>query len=759
MSLRIRAEILAMGIVQGVGFRPFVYQLALRLNLKGYTRNSAQGAQIMLEGEKADIERFLEILRAEPPSLARIDSLEVKWSEFRDEYASFEIIKSSDVGKFWAMLPADISLCPECLKELKERKNRRYAYPFINCTQCGPRYTIVRELPYDRPHTSMAGFEMCPKCKSEYENPHSRRFHAEPISCPQCGPQLSLHRADGTILAQGNRALDAVAKLLKKGHIIAIKGIGGFHLVCDATKSRVVMELRARKNRPSKPFAVMFRSIFDIAKCTELTPLEEELLRSPERPIVLISKRRPHRLEKFAISCDGVAPNIDTMGVFLPYSPLHVLLMEQVKIPLVFTSANVSGEPLVRDSSELCEKLEGVFDYYLDHDREIINLCDDSVVTIADNHMQIIRCARGYAPVSRTLPYECAGAILALGAQQKSSLALAFSNRIILSPYIGDLANLASIEYYHRIREMFSSLYHFTPTLLVADKHPQYESTRFALQQREIPVVLVQHHYAHMLSLLAEHEIREEILGIIWDGTGYGDDGSIWGGEFLRGDMRGYTRVGHFKPFRLLGGESAIKEPRRLALALLLDLYGDEIESCRHPIVASFEREELEILRKMHARGLHSPLCSSVGRLFDAIAALAGIIEQNSFEGESGMVMEGLYDSNITEFYPYSIREGIVDTSELVRLIASGADSRETIASKFINTLAHIALDMAQRYAGDSVAVGFSGGVFQNRELCNKISELFKEAEISYYMHEKIPCNDGGIAFGQIAFTRFLERT
>lgn len=749
----LQARVRIVGTVQGVGFRPFVYKLATELALRGYVLNNEEGVLILVQGEEAILRAFMVRLESEKPPLARFNSLEVEWSEGEETYDSFTIRASETGGKKRAILPADSSLCPDCLKELHDPKNRRYLYPFINCTNCGPRYTLIRALPYDRPNTSMDSFPLCPTCQKEYEDPLNRRFHAEPIACPECGPKLTLYRANGTILATEQKALETVGKLIKKGHIIAIKGIGGFHLVCDATKGRVVMELRQRKNRPTKPLAVMFRTIFDIAKCTELSHEEERLILSPERPIVLISKRRPHRLEKFAISCDSVAPNVGTMGVFLPYSPLHVLLMEQVKIPLVFTSANISGEPLVTSREELSEKLAGVFDYCLDHDRAILNPCDDSVVAFSQDRAQMIRRARGFAPSNVPLPFELESSVLALGAQQKSTLAIAFEKSAILSPHIGDLDNPSSVGYFHRTRALLEGLYHFKPEVIVADKHPEYESTRYALAQKGVKVLQVQHHYAHLLSLLSEKGITEEILGVIWDGTGYGDDGTIWGGEFLKGSFEGYQRVGHLKPFRLLGGESAIKEPRKLALSLLFDLYGAEAMRLAHPVVEAFSPEELEVLYKMHQKGLNAPWCSSIGRLFDAVAALSGMVERVSFEGECGMVMEGLYQSEAEiPNYPYRIEAGVVDVRAMIEAIVSRREEKAVVATRFINTLAQIALEVAQ---AQGLGVGFSGGVFQNRELSARITKLFQEAEIPCYMHESIPCNDGGIALGQVAYAKF----
>lgn len=768
----IQAEIRIDGVVQGVGFRPFAYNLAHEFSIKGYILNDGNGVFIVACGGKEQVDMFIDALKSRTPINAKIDALTIKTSDEIDNFHSFEIRNSTVSGTISATMPPDISTCHECLREMNDPKNRRYLYPFITCTNCGPRYTMIKRLPYDRENTSMARFSMCPECQKEYDDPSSRRFHSESNSCPKCGPKISLHRASGELLASGDKAIEVFAKLIKKGSIIAVKGIGGFHLACDATKNFVISELRARKNRPTKPFAVMFRSIIDIAKCTELTNSEESLLLSPLRPIVLISKHRPHRLQKFAISCDGVAPNVGTMGVFLPYSPLHSLIMEQLRIPLVFTSANISGEPLVRDSRELLEKLEGIFDYYLDHDREITNPCDDSVVTLQGSSMQIVRRARGFAPSMIALPFTPQRRILALGAQQKSTLAIAVEKGAILSPHIGDLDNPATLAYYHRIRKILAKTYDFAPEIVVADKHPNYETSHFAdtLERGEVDfytadfhgldsketkaprIVRVQHHYAHLLSLLVEKKISQKVLGIIWDGTGYGDDGNIWGGEFLLGDMHGYERVGHFKNFRLLGGEGAIKEPKKLALSLLFGIYGKDALNLRHPILSEFSHDELEILYKMYENGLNAPLCSSVGRLFDAVASMCGIVKNVSFEGECGMALEGLYNQTCEELYSYKIERGVVDIDEMICEILGSKESHSMVASKFINTLAQIALDMAKL---QNLPVALSGGVFQNRELCARIATLFKREGIKLYMHEQIPCNDGGIAIGQLAYAHF----
>lgn len=743
-----RATIAITGTVQGVGFRPFVYKKATEMDLRGYVLNTGDGVKIDAEGDESRLEEFIHQVCNEAPTNAVIDSCDVTYEEPQG-YRMFEICESAQ-GEcdLKAIIPPDYAICPDCLHELQNKRDSRYHYPFINCVNCGPRYSIVKKIPYDRPNTSMDVFEMCPSCEKEYKNPKDRRYHAQPISCPECGPKLTLHRSNGSLLTEGYKAIETVAKLIAKGHIVAIKGVGGFHLVCDASKNRSVLKLREKKNRPQKPFAVMFRSVYDMMKCSDLLPEEEELIRSPERPIVLITKRKPHRLEKFCISCDGIAPGVNRIGVFLPYSPIHVMLMEQVKCPIIATSANISDEPIITDSAVLLEKLGDVVDYYLDYDREIVNPCDDSVAMIQDGSVQFVRKSRGFSPECIKLPVSLDKKVLAVGGHLKNTIAIGFGNNAAISPHIGDLSGIDTMEYFERTVKMFEGVYGFNPDVIVCDKHPGYESTKWAKAQG-IPLLQVQHHYAHILSLMAEHQITGPILGVAWDGTGYGDDGTLWGGEFFKADLNGYERIVHFESFKLLGGEKAVKEPKRVALSILFDLYGEAALDLDIPLLKQFEKEEIFTLYEMHQKSLNAPLSSSVGRLFDAVAAIFDVVYTTTYEGETGLKMETLYDDcPLMSHYPFEIHNGVIYYKEIFKEMLK-EPCKERALSKFINTLCHIIVAIAKE---QKLPVGLSGGVFQNKILTTQLLELLNNYEIPYYIHQKVPPNDGGISLGQIIY-------
>lgn len=750
--MKIRQKLIVTGIIQGVGFRPFVFKLAVELGLAGHVLNTGNGVCIDVEGDEATVAQFARDLIGKKPPQAVIDDVVIEEEGEPLGRESFEILKSDEVAcDFGALIPPDSAICPDCLKELKDSEDFRYRYPFINCVNCGPRYTIIEKIPYDRPYTSMAPFEMCPDCAGEYKDPFDRRYHAQPISCPKCGPKLTLHRANGSLMAEGYAAIEGCAKLIKRGNILAIKGVGGFHLVCDASRNQSVQNLRDKKQRPEKPFAVMFKSVHDVMKCTDLKPEEEELLLSSERPIVLIQKRKTHRLEKFHFSCEGIAPHIDKVGAFLPYSPIHVLLLEQLKCPIVATSANISDEPIITDSEELREKLGGVFDYYLDYDREIVNPCDDSVVTLQDGGMQFIRKSRGYSPECLGLPFELNRKVLAVGAHLKNTISVAMGNKVMVSPHIGDMKGIETVNYFERNVEMFEGVYGFRPEVIVCDKHPHYASRKWAHEQN-VPVLEVQHHYAHALALMGEHALNEKILCATWDGTGYGDDGTLWGGEFLTSSYEEYERTAYFEPFRLLGGEAAIKEPRRVALSLLFDLYGEEVFSMRHPLLEQFTVEEMRTLHQMYEKNLNAPLTSSVGRMFDAAAAISGLLYRTGFEGQGGMMMEAVYDCNpLIGYYPYEIEDGIIRHRQLFGLMLKEKDQVAAI-SKFINTLCHITADLAKR---QNLPVGMSGGVFLNRILNDQTIALLKAEKIPYYIHRKLPPGDGCLSFGQVIYSQY----
>lgn len=732
------------GVVQGVGFRPFIYQLADRYHLNGFICNTAAGVNIELEGEESAIEAFVEALHSELPPLARIDTLCSEEAAYVG-HTLFQILQSQTESQKTTLVSPDIAICKNCLQEMHDPTNRRYAYPFINCTDCGPRYSIMETLPYDRPNTSMHSFTMCKACQKEYMDPLDRRFHAQPISCPDCGPTLQLLDIKANVLKEGSETIKLTADAIKNGAIVAVKGLGGFHLICDATNTQAVSELRKRKQRPIKPLAVMFPGIEGVKASAEISLSEAKLITSKEKPIVIVPKRRDHLLSPL------VAPGIDRIGVFLPYTPLHHLLLEEVHVPLVTTSANHSDEPIIRNSVELLKKLGSVVDLVLDYDRTILNANDDSVLQMAGDEKIILRMSRGYAPKSMKLPFKSKKKILAVGANQKNSMALIFDDTLVLSPYIGDLNSLEAFEYFERTLRTFKRFYDFEPDVIVYDKHPEYMTTKWAQQLQKdhskLQTLEVQHHYAHLLATMAEHQIDRKVLGFAFDGTGYGDDGTIWGGEVMIADHQEYERIVNIAPFRLLGGEKAIKEPRRSALALLFETYTlDEIHALKLPLLQEFSQEEVTMLHRAWIKGMNTPLCSSMGRLFDAVASFADIVQVSSFEGESGLLMEQYVDESITDIFHFEIECGIINLQPMIKSMVKMED-KQIMVSTFFNTVTEIIFQIAQKHP--ALPLLFSGGVFQNKVLVEKISRRSNKENRTYYFQNETAINDGGIALGQ----------
>jgi len=736
------------GTVQGVGFRPFVYQLASRYDLKGSVLNGTQGVLIILNTTPELLNRFLQTVQQELPPLASIDTIQTTKID-TEIFDDFQILTTEEEGEKTVRIPPDVSICSACEKELFDPMNRRYGYPFITCTNCGVRYSIIYNLPYDRVNTSMKFFQMCKACESEYTNPMDRRYHAQPIGCHECGPKLELIDYVGRVPLIPTNEIDKTVELLLDGNIVAVKGVGGYHLMCDATNEEAIAKLRERKHRPAKPFAVMVRDMDMAKKFAEINEMEEVLLTSKERPIVLLQSKGNH--EGLPLQ---VAPNISRIGLFLPYTPLHLLILDKLNRPLVATSANVTDEPICTNVEDL-KKLQGVYDYVLEHDREIVNGCDDSVVMVVKEQQVILRRARGYAPVSIKLPFALQKSVLALGANQKSTIAIGFDNQVILSPHIGDLDSIGSVEYYKKNIETLERMYDFKPQVIAHDKHPNYESTKYANElllqraqepnnQSETELVEVQHHYAHILGVMAEKQITGKVFGVAFDGTGYGADGKLWGGEFMVCDYEGYERVSHLNYFKLLGGVKAIKEPKRMALSLLFDTFGDEALKLKNPTTKAFTPTELKTQYLMWQKSLNAPICSSVGRLFDAVASLTGICQVMSFEGESGMRMEEYYNSSIKGYYPFIIKDNEIDILPMIREIIVEEDSYIAI-SKFFNTLVEIIYSIYKEY---NLPLVLSGGVFQNRVLLALILEKIPTAIIS----NQIPPNDGGVALGQVVF-------
>ena len=733
------------GIVQGVGFRPYVFNLAHKYDIKGWVNNDEKGVNILLYAKEENIQNFINELKINPPKLAKIDSIEIEKITNIKEYKSFEIIESTSSNNKSTIVSPDMSICDDCINEINDNSNFRFNYALTNCINCGPRYSIIKTVPYDRCNTSMADFILCDKCEEEYKNPSNRRYHAQPVACEKCGPSLKLYNQNSINIYNNIEAIKETANLIDKGYIFAIKGLGGFHLVCDATNDETIKRLRNLKCRPNKPYAILFKDIKSIKYYTLLTSKEEEVLNSKEKPIVLVDVSKNSLLSPY------INPNVEKLGCFISYTPLQNLLFRYLKNPIIATSANLKDEPIIRTKEEIFEKLGNIVDFVLDYNREIVNACDDSVIQIVEDNIIKLRNARGYAPTSTKVKKAINKKVLSLGANQKSTITLAFENNLISSPHIGDLSTIDSVEYFERTIETFKNFYDFKPEILVCDKHPNYESTKYALKMKEkepnIEIVQVQHHYAHILSVMAENGLENDVLGFAFDGTGYGDDGNIWGGEVFIANRKEYKRIKHIKYFRLLGGEKAIKEPKRVALSLLFDNFSlDEILLLDNPVVKAFEQNEIKMLYTMWEKGLNAPLTSSIGRLFDAISSFANILHVQTYEGETGLQIEQNYDKCITDTYTYTIKNEEIDLSCMIKEIVKDSD-KKLICSKFINTIVEIILDISNMYKDYPVVV--SGGVFQNKTILSLLIKRFKQVDKVLYFNKEVPSNDGGISFGQ----------
>lgn len=733
------------GIVQGVGFRPYVFNLAHKYDIKGWVNNDEKGVNILLYAKEENIQNFINELKINPPKLAKIDSIEIEKITNIKEYKSFEIIESTSSNNKSTIVSPDMSICDDCINEINDNSNFRFNYALTNCINCGPRYSIIKTVPYDRCNTSMADFILCDKCEEEYKNPSNRRYHAQPVACEKCGPSLKLYNQNSINIYNNIEAIKETANLIDKGYIFAIKGLGGFHLVCDATNDETIKRLRNLKCRPNKPYAILFKDIKSIKYYTLLTSKEEEVLNSKEKPIVLVDVSKNSLLSPY------INPNVEKLGCFISYTPLQNLLFRYLKNPIIATSANLKDEPIIRTKEEIFEKLGNIVDFVLDYNREIVNACDDSVIQIVEDNIIKLRNARGYAPTSIKVKKAINKKVLSLGANQKSTITLAFENNLISSPHIGDLSTIDSVEYFERTIETFKNFYDFKPEILVCDKHPNYESTKYALKMKEkepnIEIVQVQHHYAHILSVMAENGLENDVLGFAFDGTGYGDDGNIWGGEVFIANRKEYKRIKHIKYFRLLGGEKAIKEPKRVALSLLFDNFSlDEILLLDNPVVKAFEQNEIKMLYTMWEKGLNAPLTSSIGRLFDAISSFANILHVQTYEGETGLQIEQNYDKCITDTYTYTIKNEEIDLSCMIKEIVKDSD-KKLICSKFINTIVEIILDISNMHKDYPVVV--SGGVFQNKTILSLLIKRFKQVDKVLYFNKEVPSNDGGISFGQ----------
>ncbi len=751
MSEMVGRQIRIEGIVQGVGFRPFIYRLATEMNLTGSVLNDSQGVLIVVEGAPSVLDSFCSAIADELPPLAVISRMEVSDLPVNDA-ADFRIIESKLNQNRVAQIAPDSHVCPDCLRELFNPSDRRYRYPFINCTNCGPRFSIVTNIPYDRPLTTMADFPLCADCQMEYEDPVSRRFHAQPNACAECGPQLSFADNTGCFVAVEDPLVEAVNRL-RAGEILAVKGLGGYHLVVDAENDVAVLRLRQRKHRDEKPFAVMSFGVEEIQAFCHVSEQEERLLKSVERPIVLLRSRDGHSLSP------SVAPNNKFFGFMVPYTPLHYLLLEQFDA-LVMTSGNQTDEPIVFENSEAESRLEGIADCYLQHNRRIHIRTDDSIARILDGEPVLYRRSRGYVPrgVMLTTEQPC---VLAVGAELKNTICLTRSDRAYLSHHIGDLKNQQVVDSMKQAVHHFQGLLEVKPTMIAHDLHPDYLSTHVAGELAgELPLVAVQHHHAHLSSCLVDNGQRGPAIGVIFDGVGYGTDGNIWGGEFLVGDLNDFQRLGHLAYRPMPGGDAATKEPWRMAVSYLNTVFGSELPELE--VFRQIDSSALKLLLQMIEKGINSPLTSSVGRLFDAVAALIGLRCKVSYEGQAALELEMLIDGDSAAEPAYSFliteTDGMlqVDPTPMIRQLVNDLAGQVTaaqISARFHNGLAQMVLDVCRTIVVEQgrLPVALSGGVFQNRYLTELTAKLLRQEGFEVLLHRQVPPNDGGLALGQAA--------
>jgi hydrogenase maturation protein HypF len=781
------------GIVQGVGFRPFVYQMARRGRLAGWVRNEADAVRIEVQGESGALDAFLDALHHAHPPQARIDAVDVQEQVPEhnagqpDGEAVFRICGGTEASRPRPTIPADLATCGECLAEIQDPSQRRYRYPFTNCTNCGPRWSIIERLPYDRSRTSLAGFAMCAECQAEYNNPADRRFHAQPIACPRCGPMLQLLDAQGGEMATGQAALSATVEALLAGRIVAIKGLGGFQLLVDATNAAAVARLRQRKQRADRPFAVMLPSLDDVRQYGQLSEEESSLLSSHRAPIVLLRRRRRTiGTSSPPAIVDGVAPGNPYLGVMLPYTPLHHLLMAAVARPIVCTSGNLSEEPMATTTEDAVTRLGAIADVLLTHNRPIVRPVDDSIVRLGSDGVQVLRRARGFAPLPIELNVEPQGAptILALGGHLKNTVALFLGGtteesvassphpthppQVVLSAHVGDLDSGSSVDVFQRAADDLVEFFRVAPSAVVCDLHPDYASTRYAEQLSTrwgAPLVRVQHHHAHVAACAAEHGLQGPVLGFSWDGTGYGPDGTIWGGEVLLCEGAVFRRAAHLRTFALPGGDRAAREPRRSALGLLFEILGDRAAD---RAAAWFRPGEIDVLVSMLARRVNTPRTSSMGRLFDAIAAICGLPPVISFEGQAAMALEFADDENESEAYSLPLstcstdgKPGsggpehrlVIDWEPLVRALLAdrvAGVSVGRLSARFHNALAEMAVAVARAVAPTDVPIVLTGGCFQNAVLTRRTRCRLAAAGFHVYTHHQVPPGDGGLALGQV---------
>ncbi|MGQ9524326.1 MAG: carbamoyltransferase HypF [Armatimonadota bacterium] len=759
-----RSRFLVEGIVQGVGFRPFVYQLAVSLGLGGWVLNSGRGVVIEVEGDASRLTEFGRRLTSEAPPLSRIRKV-VAESLPPIGHNRFSILQSQGEEPPTAVIPADTALCADCAREMDDTADRRFGYPFINCTNCGPRFTIVEGIPYDRERTTMRIFPMCPDCLSEYSNPRTRRFHAEPNACPVCGPEVWMDSRGGgidpsTAALKGPDAIARSAQLLRGGAILALKGLGGFHLACDARNADAVARLRARKRRAFKPLAVMCRDLDEVRRLCKLGPEEESYLTSPQSPILLLRKRADCDL------AEEVAPDNRYLGVMLPYTPLHRLLMRQSPPTLVMTSGNLSEEPIAHDNLEAQTRLAGLADDFLWHNRPIHSPCDDSVARVFRGELCLIRRSRGFVPTPIPLPAPGPD-VLACGAEQKNTFCLARGDAAVLSQHIGDMDNAETADYFERAVEHFKALFQAKPTALAHDLHPGYRATAYARRcavETGVRLIGVQHHHAHIAACMAEHDLHGRMLGVAFDGVGYGTDGTLWGGEFLLTSYEGFRRLGHLRPVRMPGGEAAIRRPYRMAYAHLLDAFSpEEADRIASRLLPDLSPQEAAVVKAQTDRGLNSPYTSGMGRLFDAVSALLGFRGTADYEGHPAVHLEMTVAQDSDAKLSFELVKAgelwMLDSRPVVRdivhLLNEGVPS-EQLAGAFHTAVAEAVVQVCARLAEQTGErrVCLSGGCFQNLLLLEETVRRLEDCGLQVFWHSSVPANDGGLSLGQAAVAR-----
>jgi hydrogenase maturation protein HypF len=743
-------QITVRGLVQGVGFRPFIYRIAKKHELTGWVQNTNENVRIRITGKQADIDRFLTALKKDAPPASMIEDLSIMETK-TEEYPVFEILHSNDVSDEITEISPDIAVCNECLEDI-EKPGNRLDYAFVNCTNCGPRFTIIHDLPYDRDKTTMQSFGMCTDCRKEYETISDRRFHAQPTACACCGPHYEMITGQKKISNSMNEIVERISDCLEQGGVLLIKGLGGMHLACDAFNEKAVEKLRVIKRREGKPFALMFRDLDTLKHYAEVDPAEEALLESWRRPIVLLKKKSKTNQPFLA---QNINAGLNILGVMLPYMPFHHLLFRRLKTPaIILTSGNFSSEPILIDNQEAFKQFSEGVDALVLHNRDIYNRTDDSVVRVIGGKERLFRRSRGYAPAPVRTCLNTDG-IIAFGAELTNCFCIGKGKKAFLSQHIGDLQDFETTIFYEQTLSQFLKLFRVRPSLLAVDMHPGYHSTKTGMNFGDIPLVTVQHHHAHIASCMTEHKLDEKVIGVAFDGTGYGADGNIWGAEFLLCDLLDYTRITHFEYLSLPGGDLAAEEPWRMAVSCLYKIYGDDFRKLNLAFLEQIEPGKTELLIRMIDKNINCPLTSSAGRLFDAVASMLNLCQVASFPAEGPMRLESMVQQNCTELYAFSMDQTIsfdATIRGIVDDLSKGID-KPVIATKFHNTIISVIFETAEiiRRKEEINKIVLSGGVFQNKYLLEGTMTLLRKNNFEVFTHASIPTNDGGIALGQLA--------